>query len=114
MTVRLAFGALLIAATALLYVPTVDGWLKRRNAVTVLLWVFVLSRLAGWALAYVVVDDLVRSSDLAKYYFPEAGFAMSGQIAYRDFGTSYGPFFPYLAGLLLPAWHHRAAVALVM
>jgi hypothetical protein len=114
MTVRLAFGALLIVATALLYVPTVQGWLKRGNAITVLLWLFVLSRLAGWALAYVVVDDLVRSSDLAKYYFPEAGFAMSGQVAYRDFGTSYGPFFPYLAGLLLPVWHHRAAVALVM
>lgn len=114
MTVRIAFGLLLMLATALLYLPAVAAFLKRRNAVGVLQWLFVLSRLAGWALSYVLVDDLVRSSDLVKYYFPEAGFAMSGQVAYRDFGTSYGPFFPYLSGVLLPVWHHRAAVALVM
>jgi hypothetical protein len=78
------------------------------------MWLFTASRLAAWCGTYILAGELVQHSDLVKYYYPEALNAYRGFIPYLDFPTSYGPFFPYLSGLLLPMWSSPAAVALLM
>lgn len=114
MTVRIAFGFLCILATLAVLLPHIGRLLERPNATRWTLFAFVLSRLGGWLACYVVSPDLVRSSDLVKYYYPEALLALGGQVPYLDFPSSYGPLFPYISGALLPLWNEHAAVALVM
>ncbi|HET7218134.1 MAG TPA: hypothetical protein VFJ02_08795 [Vicinamibacterales bacterium] len=111
---RVAFGILLVLASALVYVPAVRAALSRPTALPAMHALFAASRLAGWLGAYVVLGNLARYSDLLTFYLPEARLAMQGQVPYRDFPSSYGPLFPYLAGALLPLWPSPAAVALAM
>lgn len=114
MTIRLAFGLLLIAATALLWLPAVDRFLERPGARRWLEWAFVASRLLGWLACYVAVPGLVRYSDLVMYYQPEATNVVGGLAPYRDFPTSYGPLFPYLTAAALAVWNQAASIALLM
>lgn len=114
MTVRIAFGFLFFVATLAILLPYVARLLQRPDATRWVLGAFVLSRIGGWLACYVVSPDLVRSSDLVKYYYPEALLALGGQVPYVDFASSYGPLFPYVAGALLPLWNEHAAVALMM
>lgn len=114
MTVRLALGLLLILASAAIFLPFVGRWLRHERAVPALFWLFSLSRIAGCLAAYALIPGLVRSSDLVKYYLPEAQLALGGQLPYLDFPSSYGPLFPYLAGSLLLFWNSPAAIALAM
>jgi hypothetical protein len=114
MTMRLAFGLLLIAATALLWLPALDRALGRPEARRWLEWAFVASRLLGWLACYVAVPGLVRHSDLVMYYQPEASNVIVGLAPYRDFPTSYGPGFPYLTAAALGVWNQAASIALLM
>lgn len=114
MAVRLAFGLLLVLATALLYFPAITRALRQPDAFKWLQWLFVGSRVAGWLGTYVVLGELTRYSDLVLYYHSEAVLAVGGQLPYIDFPTSYGPLFPYVAGVGLLVWPERAAIALVM
>ncbi len=114
MLVRVGFGLLLILATVLGTSAAVDRLVRRREALTWLTWLFVVSRVLGWAGTYVVVPDLAQYSDLVLYYYSEAQQAAAGSIPYRDFPTSYGFLFPWVAGALLPLWPARAAVAAMM
>jgi hypothetical protein len=114
MTIRIAFGFLFILATLAVFLPMVERFFLRANAARWILGAFALSRIVGWLACYVVSPNLVRSSDLVKYYYPEAQLAMSGQLPYVDFASSYGPLFPYISGALLPIWNAPAAIALMM
>lgn len=113
MTLRLAFGLLLVCATALLWLPAVEKLLARSSAQRWLGWAFISSRLLGWLACYVAVPGLVRYSDLMLYYTPEASKVVAGLVPYRDFPTSYGPVYPYLNAAALLVWPHPAAIALV-
>jgi hypothetical protein len=112
MTIRLAFGLILLAATLAACTPAAKAWLRQPRAVTWLLWLFVASRLAGWFGIYVLLGDFAQYSDLAIYYYPEAKQVVAGGIPYVDVHSSYGPLFGYFTGLLLPLWNSRAAAAL--
>ncbi len=112
MTIRLAFGLILLAATLLACMPASKALLRQPKALPWLLLVFVASRLAGWFGIYVLLGDFARHSDLAIYYFPEAQQVVAGGIPYVDVPSSYGPLFAYFTGLLLPIWDSRAAAAL--
>jgi len=112
MVVRLAFGALLMALTALLLIPQVSRLLARRGAVPVLQGAFVCSRLAAWIVTYGLLGDIAVHSDLALYYTGEARSAAGGAIPYLDFPSSYGPLFAYVLAAPWSIWPHSAAVAL--
>lgn len=112
-TIRLLFGAVLVLATWLIATGRLPTRLAQMS-VTRWLWLFAASRLVTWFGAYIALGDLTRYSDLVIYYFPEARLVAHGQIPYRDFPSSYGFLFPYLAGALLPIWETRAAVALMI
>lgn len=114
MTIRIVFGVLMVAATALLLTRPIGAYLGRAHAVPWLLRLFIASRIAGWLVTYVVLGDLASYSDLTLYYYPEAEAVVGGLIPYMDFPTSYGPLFPYLSALLMPVWHSRAALAAVL
>lgn len=114
MTIRLAFGLLLVGATALLWLPAVEAFLARASAPRWLERAFVASRLLGWVACYVAVPGLVRYSDLMLYYTPEARQVLDGLAPYRDFPTSYGPLYTYLNAAALFLWNHPAAIALVV
>jgi hypothetical protein len=114
MTIRLAFGLLLVCATGLLWLPAVEAFLARASARQWLERAFVASRLLGWLACYVAVPGLVRYSDLMLYYTPEARQVLDGLAPYRDFPTSYGPLYTYLNAAALFVWNHPAAIALVV
>lgn len=114
MIIRLVFGLLLVFATALLWLPAVEAFLARASARRWLEWAFASSRLLGWVACYVAVPGLVRYSDLMLYYTPEARQVLAGLAPYRDFPTSYGPFYTYLNAAALFVWNHPAAIALVV
>lgn len=114
MLIRAAFGIALALATCLLFTAPGRRAVEQPAAFTLFRVLFVASRLMGWAVAYVVLADFTRFTDLVLYYYPEAALAFSGRIPYIDFPSSYGPVFPYLSGALLPVWDSPAAVALVM
>lgn len=113
MTVRLAFGLACLALTWLVS-SAAGSLLLRRLTLRMVLGLFAISRIVGWVAVYVAVPNLAQYSDLVLFYHPEAQRAVSGLMPYRDFPTSYGLAFPYLAGALLPLWNARAAVALMM
>lgn len=114
MTIRLAFGLLLVCATALLWLPAVEAFLARASARRWLEWAFASSRILGWLACYVAVPGLVRYSDLMLYYTPEARQVLAGLAPYRDFPTSYGPLYTYLNAAALFVWNHPAAIALLV
>jgi len=111
---RVLAGMLLLAATMSVFSPWAGRLLNHARAVQALSWLFAISRIAAWLGCYVLIPGLVRSSDLVKYYYPEALNAVQGQVPYVDFASSYGPLFPYLAGALLPVWQSPAAIALIL
>lgn len=114
MTERLALGALLFLLTVLLFTPFVARCIRHPSALAWLQLLFATSRLCAWLATFVAVPGLVRSSDLVKYYYPQAVEVAQGQVPYVDFATSYGPAFPYLAASLLALSESHASVALVM
>lgn len=114
MVPRLLFGLLLTGLSGTLLHASIRRLLQHPSARPRLVAAFVASRVAGWAAIWVAFGSLASGSDLSKYYLDEATQAMAGRLPYRDFPSSYGPVFPYLAGILLPAWPSAAALAGVM
>jgi Glycosyltransferase family 87 len=52
------------------------------------------------------------ASDVADYYYPQATAVLQGQLPYRDFASSYGLAFPYVAAV--PVWLWDAPESLVL
>jgi hypothetical protein len=63
-----------------------------------------LTRVGLFALVFGAAGLPVQS-DVAGYYYPQARAALAGLVPYRDFSTSYGVAFPYLAALPVAAWN---------
>lgn len=114
MEIRLAFVTVLLLSVLLVFVPVVARLMMRRQLTPVLVALFVASRLLGWFGSYVLVAGLVQNSDLMLYYVDEANLAYNGAVPYLDYPSSYGPLFPYIAGLFLPFWDSPAAIALAI
>jgi hypothetical protein len=66
----------------------------------------------GVFLALFLVAGVSASSDVAGHYYPQALAVLAGQVPYRDFRTSYGLAFPYLAAL--PVWLWDAPESLIL
>jgi hypothetical protein len=72
--------------------------------------------LATRMVVYIVVFlflDLPAQSDVAGAYYPQAKAALSGLLPYRDFPSSYGPMFSYLAALPLLVWDSPKSIILL-
>jgi hypothetical protein len=72
----------------------------------------VLTRLAVFAGLYLILGYEVPS-DVAAAYLPEARHALQGQLAYRDFFTTYAPLFPYVAAIPVFFWNSGKSIALL-
>ncbi len=82
------------------------GWQSLRRATfrrCFLGWLL-LTRVGLFALVFGAAGLPVQS-DVAEYYYPQARAALAGLVPYRDFSTSYGVAFPYLAALPVAAWN---------
>jgi hypothetical protein len=66
-----------------------------------LLALLVATRL-GLFVALFGIAGARASSDVAGHYYPQARAVLAGLVPYRDFSSSYGPGFPYLAAI--PVW----------
>lgn len=97
---KLAMALLLPGAHSVLWRRARDaGWPAAR--VERFAWgVWLLTR-PGLCLLVFVVLGLPVTSDVARHYVPQGLAALDGQLVYRDFDSSYGPLFPYLAAGLL-------------
>ncbi len=54
------------------------------------------------------------TSDAANYYMPQALELLSGQFPYRDFASSYSPFFLPLIALSIMIWHSVGSIVITM
>ncbi len=70
---------------------------------------FALATRAGLALALYAVLDLEVLGDVLGSYVPQGRAVLEGRALYRDFSTSYGPLFPFLAAALLGLWNDPVA-----
>jgi hypothetical protein len=55
----------------------------------------------GLALFVFLILELPVRTDVAQHYLPQAHAALAGGLVYRDFLSSYGPLFPYLAAAVI-------------
>jgi hypothetical protein len=114
LTLKLALCVALSLASMPLFSPP----LRKRFASCRSLWPFVSLFLASRALlfiaTYVVLAPSGKGSDLTLYYYPQALQVSGGGVPYRDFPTSYGPFFPYVAASLFFISRSEGSVAAVM
>ena len=53
------------------------------------------------------------TSDVPTYYYEPAKCVLAGQLPYRDFSTSYGPLFPYVAAAAVSVWDSPKAILLL-
>ncbi len=83
----------------------------RRRFDRALLGAFATSRLGLFALLFLVLH-LAPRGDAPGYYMQEASHALSHQLVYRDFLSSYAPLHPYLDAALIRAWHTPLAIIL--
>ncbi len=72
---------------------------------------FLLTRFGGFVLVFLLFRVAPRG-DVPTYYFSEASAVLRGLLPYRDFGSSYAPFHPFLDGGLLFLWHSPLALIL--
>lgn len=87
------------AGRARLFLPGVSAW-------------WLISRLGLFITLFVILDFNVPS-DVPYYYYQPAKVALQGKIAYRDFSTSYGPIFPYIAAGAVAVWDSPKAIVLL-
>lgn len=73
-------------------------------------WAF-MSRM-GVFCALFMVFGLAPQGDLPAYYYPQIAEAMRGKLIYRDFYSSYGPFFPYILVAITRIWNDLRGVIL--
>lgn len=73
---------------------------------------WLVSRLGLFVTAFVLFG-LEVPSDVPSYYYPPGKMALEGKIAYRDFSSSYGPIFPYLAAVPVALWDSPKAIVLL-
>lgn len=114
MEIRLAFVSVLLLSAMLVFVPGIAKLMTRQTVTPVLFALFTVSRLFGWLGSHVLIAGLVQNSDLMLYYVDETSRAYSGDVPYLDYPSSYGPLFPYIAGIFLPFWDSPAAIALTV
>src|SRR5262245_31548334 len=70
---------------------------------------FALLTRTGLALALYAMLDLEVLGDVLGTYVPQGSAVLEGRVLYRDFSTSYGPAFPFLAAALLALWNDPVA-----
>jgi hypothetical protein len=90
------------------------SWIEGLTPPTATRW-FVGSLLVtrlGVFLALFLVAGVSASSDVAGHYYPQALAVLAGQVPYRDFPSSYGLAFPYLAAV--PVWFWDAPESLIV
>jgi len=73
---------------------------------------WLISRL-GLFIALFVILRFEVPSDVPTYYYEPAKMALEGKITYRDFSTSYGPLFPYIAAGPVAIWDSAKAIVLL-
>ena len=114
MAIRLAFGLLLVCATALLWLPAVEAFRPghRRGG----RWSGPSSRrgCSGGSPATSRSRAWSATLDLMLYDTLEARQVLDGLRRTRDFPTSYGPLYTYLNAAALFVWNQPAAIALVV
>lgn len=68
----------------------------RAQRVRRLAWaLWLVTRPGLFSLAFVLLG-IAPTSDVVAHYLPQGLAALDGRLVYRDFPSSYGPFFPYL------------------
>ncbi|UCD75575.1 MAG: hypothetical protein JSV91_01405, partial [Phycisphaerales bacterium] len=68
----------------------------------------ILSRLGLFIAVYFVLGEDTQSDVNA--YFEQGTAVLDGQVVYRDFDSSYGPLFAYLAAGVLAIWTSAKAL----
>ena len=109
---KLALG-IPVAALGVLLCPS--QLLQRITNVAFWRWalgVAIVSRLGVFLALYVILGQSVRM-DVSAYYLPQAQAALSGQLPYRDFVSSYGPLFPYVSAIAVWFWPSAKAIVLL-
>jgi len=66
----------------------------------------------GLFVALYVLGHQQPTSDVPAYYLPAAHAALSGEIPYRDFVSSYAPLFSYVGAALVSVWDSGKMFAL--
>jgi hypothetical protein len=72
---------------------------------------FVVSRLAIYALIFVVLKIAPRG-DIPAFYWDESVKVLHHLLPYRDFLSSYAPLHPYLDALVIQVWYSPLAIIL--
>jgi len=78
-------------------------------------WIAAVLWTATRPLLFLVVfvgAGLAVQSDVPAFYLPQARAALDGQLVYRDFPSSYGPLFAYLAALPVGLWNDPRSLVL--
>ena len=73
---------------------------------------WLVSRLGLFVALYGILGYAVPS-DVPAYYYEPAKMALDGKIAYRDFHSSYGPIFPFIAAGAVKVWDSPKAIVLL-
>lgn len=113
--ILLAKLALGIPAAALGVLLCRSQKLQRLSNVAFWRWALggaIISRLAVFVALYAILGQSARM-DVPAYYFPQAQAALSGQVPYRDFVSSYGPLFPYVSAIAVWFWPSPKAIVLL-
>jgi hypothetical protein len=101
--------------TAAFSIVLFEIWQQRSLPRATVSWTLVAlwlgSRFFTFICLYVTLDIAVPS-DVSAYYFPQARSALDGLLIYRDFGSNYGPLFPYIAAGTL--FLHNAPESIVL
>jgi hypothetical protein len=112
----LAAKAALGAALTVLAVLVARGsWvdaLAPARATSWFLGALLASRL-GLFVALFGLAGVPVTSDVTGHYYPQAVAVLAGQVPYRDFPSSYGVAFPYLAALPLRLWNAPESLVLL-
>src|ERR1700730_10620008 len=72
----------------------------------------VATRVGVFALVFLVLR-IAPESDVVGGYYPQAKSVIVGLFPYRDFTSSYAPFFPYICSYAIRLWDSPLAIVLL-